>query len=326
MEIGFFVWHLSAMPANAIDLAYICKQYGIKRLAFKLLDGTYRFNVPLGDEHLQRYFDTLWVQGITVEGWGYHYPDYTETQSLAIRERCKTFGIDHYHLDIEAPWKRPGSEKSIKTLLNGLISADLEILFCSYRFPSYHQAIPFNAAMSHLATDAASPQVYFAGRHNPLDQLAQTYLEYSRWNKPIFPIGPTFGESFTVAGERFWWEPTSQDITNFRLWCVREDIRRIYWYSLDYVLKKERYDWLEAATGIKDPPPPPEPPGPPDEIEPLYQVLTKARPVLNVRAAPRLGATDLGNLPYASLLPITAETEDWLKIEGWIHKDWVTKL
>ena len=54
IEIGFFIWHLSAMPANVIDLAYLCKQYGIKRLAFKLLDGTYRFNVPLGDEHLQR--------------------------------------------------------------------------------------------------------------------------------------------------------------------------------------------------------------------------------------------------------------------------------
>ena len=173
--------------------------------------------------------------------------------------------------------------------------------------------------------DGASPQVYFAGRHNPLDQLSQTFLEYAKWGKPLYPIGPTFGETFTVAGERFWWEPSVNDLVSFRMWCQREEIPKIYYYSLDYVLSRKRFDWLEAATGVLDPPPPPEPPEP-EEIEPDYLVITTAHPALNVRAAPTVKASDLGNLIPGSIVPVVGQDGDWLHIDGWIHKDWTKKI
>ena len=77
-DIGFLVWHIEAMPADAMDLVRLCKQYNVSRLAFKILNGSYHFNVKQGDKPLVDYFDVLWSEGIKVEGWGYHYPDHSD--------------------------------------------------------------------------------------------------------------------------------------------------------------------------------------------------------------------------------------------------------
>ena len=74
-----------------------------------------------------------------------------------------------------------------------------------------------------------------------------------------------------------------------------------------------------------DPPPPPEPPEP-EEIQPEYLVITTAHPALNVRAAPTIKASDLGNLIPGSIVPVVGQDGDWLHIDGWIHKDWTKKV
>lgn len=323
-EIGFFIWHLSAMPQDPQVLADLCKQYKIKRLAIKFLNGTYKFNVPLGDQALFKYLDVLWTNGIEVEGWGYHYPNWAASQGRAIQERCQKLNLKTYHVNIEREWKRPqGTATNISIMLSNIGIAELEVLICSYRYPSLHPELPWKASMQHSATDGASPQVYFALRHDPVTQLVRTYNEYKKWHKPIHPIGPTFGATFRVGDDKFWWEPTTSDLTGFRKWCEKEKLPRIYYYSLDWLLSRKRYDWLEAATGSgSQEPPPPEENG---EIPTAEQVRIKAN-VLNIRDKPSADSEDVGNLIHGSIVPVVEQEGDWLRIDGWIYKGWTEEI
>lgn len=261
-EVGYFVWKVSSMPKDPMELVKICRQFGIKRLAFKVLEKFYKYNVPSGDRPLIDYFDVLRSNGIVVEGWGYHYPDQPGPQGDAIEERRQKLGFSTYHVNCETEWKQPfGMPAAAKLLLSKPKVNNFEMLLCSFRFPSLHAPFPFNAFMLHETINGASPQIYWALANNPREQLAKSLIEYQAWDKPVFPIGPTFGAYFNGI----WWEPTAAALVEFREACIMSGIPRIYYYSLDWALANSRWDWLEASTGINDDEPPVDPPIPQPE-------------------------------------------------------------
>ena len=63
----------------------------------------------------------------------------------------------------------------------------------------------------------------------------------------------------------------------------------------------------------------------PEPIVPLKRVKVKSTVEwLNVRAQPAAFATDLGDLIKASVVPVVEVNGDWYRIDGWVHKDYVT--
>lgn len=68
-----------------------------------------------------------------------------------------------------------------------------------------------------------------------------------------------------------------------------------------------------------------EPPPPAVEIVPLYKAQVTAT-ALNVRSLPNVCGADLGDLRYGDILPVVEERDGWLRIEGWISKDWIRKV
>jgi hypothetical protein len=121
---------------------------------------------------------------------------------------------------------------------------------------------PFSAFMSHAKIDGAAPQIYWALSHDPVSQLERCILEYSKLSSKCFlPIGPTFGETFTNKdGSKVYWEPSIPDLQDFTCACRYYKFPAIGFYSLDYILKHNRLDWLAAITGSQTPLPPPPPP------------------------------------------------------------------
>lgn len=253
---------MRTMPTDPQKLIDIAKAFDIDGFTIKVLDYKNKWNVPYGDKPLMEYMDALRNAGLIVEAWGYHYPEGPSSQGAAIEERRQKLGFDAYSVDMEAPWKQPyGMGAASKALHDPLKRDGFEVLMCSYRYPSYHPELPWNQTMKHQNNDGANPQVYWALRHDPVAQLERTFDEYEQWGKPIFPVGALFGASFKVGEETVWWEPTQQDIEKFRIWCETKNLSKIYYWSMDWVLAKEKWDWLKAATGVDvdKPPDPPEP-------------------------------------------------------------------
>lgn len=259
-EHGIFLWQRATLP-DGVQAAKVCRQFGIKRVAVKVLDGAVHYNVQGGDAGLRAYLDVLRENGLTVEGWGYHYPTNPGAQGDAIEERREKMGFSTYHLDIEGEWASLayGGPAAMKLLLSKVKTNGFELLVCSYRFPSVAPAVPWSAMAYHENVDGWSPQVYWALENNPVEQWQRCVSEYNGlpvW-KPLYPVGPVHGGPY--SGQ--YWEPKLAEVEAFRGAC--EDIPRVYWYSLDWVMEHNRLDLLEAATGINNGVvvPPPVPPG-----------------------------------------------------------------
>lgn len=262
LEVGFFIWKLSSMPSNPIELVRICKKFNIKRLAIKVLEKNFNYNTPNGDKPLMEYIDVLRNNDeykIIVEAWGYHYPTNPGPQGDAIEERRQKLGFNTYHVNCEREWKEPyGMPAAAKLLLSKPKVNNFEMLLCSYRYPSDHKEFPFDAFMLHETINGASPQVYWALSHNPTTQMQRCLAEYKEWNKPVYPLISTFGASFKSGEKWIYWEPSVKEIQNARSSVVGN---RMYCWSLDWVLNHKRYDLIEAATGVNlgDPIPEPNP-------------------------------------------------------------------
>lgn len=265
LKVGFFIWKLSGMPKDPMELVYICKKFNIKILAIKVVEYLYNYNTPEGDKPLIDYINVLRnndVYKIEVEGWGYHYPDKPGPQGEKIEERRQKLGLEVYHFNCENEWQKPyGMPAAMKTMLDKPKLNNFEMLLCSYRYPSLHSLFPFNAAMNHPTTDGASPQVYWALSNDPVNQLKKTLTEYSQWPKTVHPLISTFGATFQVKDKKIYWEPTIEEIKSIREECYKQDnITKMYCWSLDWVLSHKRFDMIEAATGYNDDSPPIEPP------------------------------------------------------------------
>ncbi len=170
---------------------------------------------------------------------------------------------------------------------------------------------------NHEAMDAASPQMYWALRHDPAAQLKRCFFEYSKYNKPIYPLGAMFGANFTLNDQTTWWEPSVDEIVEFMTHCEANHVRRVYFWSMDYVLKKRRFDWLAAANWVTVPPIPPDPEPEPDDVKPLgvFKVSSDFR---NVRDKPM--GTIIGKAMRGSELPYVVKDGEWTFVNGWVWK------
>lgn len=289
---AFFVWKLEELPADANETVRICKAYGIGELCIKFLDGTMKWNVPSQtyDKPLLNYIAVLRANGIEVSGWGYHYPDGAGAQGDAIMERYEKLGFTVYHIDMEREWKRPyGMPKAIEALTDKLKLGGLDVLICSYRFPSVHSELPWSKMANLEKIDGWSPQVYWIGAHNPVAQMTRCMDEYDALgNKRLFyPVGPTWAGSG--------WDPI-EDLPVWREFCESKSISRLYYWRLEWCIKYGRMDLVKAATGIYNEPEPPPPPPPVESNGIPFVILASSTPHVNVRDLPSVAGTDVGNL------------------------------
>ena len=97
--------------------------------------------------------------------------------------------------------------------------------------------------------------------------------------------------------------------------------------SIDDFNKKYKTN-ITATPDIPPAPPPVDPPVDPpagDWIEPMYRVKVTAS-ALNVRGGPGVEYSDLGELISQTVMPVTDEVENWLHVEGWVHKNYVKRV
>ncbi|MCK4820970.1 hypothetical protein KA005_34715, partial [bacterium] len=100
--------------------------------------------------------------------------------------------------------------------------------------------------------------------------------------------------------------------------------KAVDWNRFEIGNEAQMHQFIAAAFGGTVPPVEPPPVDPPVETI-AYSVRVTAN-VLNVRDKASSSSDDLGELTKDSVVPISVEKGDWLKIRGWIHKNWVTKV
>lgn len=325
--LGFFIWNLRDMPADPGTLLSVLQPMGVKWLSLKVAEGQKPYNQitkygdsSTNDAYLKMYIGELQEAGIKVRGW--HWP-YVATPGACgdrAEERREKLGLDGYDLDIEGEWadkKTYGRAKAAEILLSKLHGGNFEISLCSYRYPTNFPDVPWGKFVGSEKVDIMMPQVYWLQAHNPAEQIERSMLEYrALTDKPFVPLGATFGVG-KVGGSGFW-ETTSDDIKEFVATCKRLKFPAYGFYSLDWLYKNNRHDWITAITGVPSGGGEEEPPVE-DTTYTEFRILADS---LNVRLEPRVGSRVLKTVKKGAIVSATSVlgTDAWIQLPdgGWV--------
>jgi hypothetical protein len=208
---GYFIWRIPYCEnGNVGAIVNLAQQSGFTHIMLKVADGAYRYNLDSqGTDLVPALVRALHDKGILVWGWHYLYGNYPINEAEIAIQRIKQLDLDGYALDVEAEYKAEGKEAAARTFMNRLRSScpHLPVALCSYRYPSYHPQVPWEAFLEKC--DYNMPQVYWEQSHNPGEQLARTVSEFQSISpfRPIIPVGSAY-----INGG---WAPTLTDVLQF---------------------------------------------------------------------------------------------------------------
>ena len=315
--LGFYIYKLSEL-IKYLDpdmLVNVLDQVGVNWISFKISDGESPYNQIGGnDKVLLSYIDALVEAKIMVGGWSYCYPAPTckpNTEAYLIGERIEKLGLQFVDLDIEGEWKKPNLGQSIDKLLYIDTGLKFPIGLCSYRFPIMHPQINWARFFKNPSLKYLSPQLYWLGNDNPGEQIEQSLKQYREMTDlPFIPIGCTFAHGA--------WEPTADQLVQFIVTCKGESFPAWGFYSLDWILAHDHYDWLSAIAGKTVTPP--EPPGPP---LPAYIRTTNN---VNSRSAPVISDHSLvGSFSSGKVLQVLGEEGNFYQVKVYVSKRYCEK-
>ena len=263
---GWYIWIVKDMlerfyNGSMVAMVEDAQRNGITHVQIKIVDGTYGFNTNVDLKSLVMMFQGA---GIQVDGWGFHYPTYLNSQVSKIIQRVTELGVDTYGLNCEGHWTNKWAEaSSFATRVTNACPVD--VWLTSYRFPvTLHRDFPFYQFMSYVKW--VMPQVYWWGATNSAEQLARSVAEHrSIRDIPIVPVGFAFGES----GYR----PAESEIIKYNAMALELGLSGTsFWEMRNSKLKyatdtgKLLFDVVSDLEGWESdsPPDPPDPPTPPD--------------------------------------------------------------
>lgn len=321
MQYGMFCWQIKNLPPPA-QLVKICHDYHISKVCVKIQNGLNRYNQVGQDGKWtgnDDYFKGSWIAtleagDIEVHGWAFLYtlPTSPGAQAGISGERVQKLGIRSLKLDIEEDggggWKTsPYRKQSAVTYMTQVRGAGVPLSYplgmCSYRRPDLHPQVPWTQFLLTEDLDHNAQQCYWAGAHNPGEQVLKSVLEYDEIRVlPQEPVGAMYGEGG--------WAPTKEDITEFMVTARdRLSIGTVWFWSLDYVVAYNWWHLLEAASDVVSPPGPA-----PITSTMWFEVRADALPYLNVREYP--GGPDAGNLYPGDVIEVSnvAGVDAWAQI------------
>jgi hypothetical protein len=193
---GFFLWKINNCEnGSPAAIAGAAQAAGFTHALLKVADGNYSYNLDSsGNDLVTPVVQALRARGIQSWGWHYIYGDDPVGEANKAVQRIQQTGVDGYVLDVEGEYKAPGKESAANRFMDRLRTSypRLPVALCSYRFPSYHPQVPWEAFLARC--DYNMPQVYWQLSHNPADQLSRCVNEFQNITpfRPIIPVGSAY--------------------------------------------------------------------------------------------------------------------------------------
>jgi hypothetical protein len=227
---GFFIWKIrDCERGNPQEIAAAAQAAGLTHVLIKVADGNYAYNVDSKTKLDQVPAVVEALRALNIQAWGWQYvygSDPIGEARIAVR-RIQQFNLDGFVIDAEAEYKQPGRAAAAKRYMNDLRKAcpNIPLALSSYRFPSYHTALPWHDFLERC--DFNMPQVYWEKAHNPAAQIARCTREFKSLNpaRPVIPTGP----GYKVGG----WRPTEADLNEFFDASIKAGLSGANFFSWD---------------------------------------------------------------------------------------------
>ncbi|HUN22397.1 MAG TPA: nuclear transport factor 2 family protein [Anaerolineales bacterium] len=245
---GVYIWKIRNCEGGDVTaIAKKAKNAGLTHVLVKIADGDAPFNVPSGRDLALDLTRALRDEGIQTWGWHYVRGDEPTAEGNAAVDRVRQLRLDGYVVDAEIEYrnvqKRQAARDFMSTVRSGL--PNTPIAFCSYRYPSLHQAVPWAEFLEKC--DYNMPQVYWEQSHNSDQQLARSVSEFNSsslvgYVRPVLPVGAAYG----TRGWRA--EPT--DVQKFFQKAKEMNLAAASVYSWDWATSPGNSDLWDAVANF----------------------------------------------------------------------------
>lgn len=226
---GFYIWKIPSCEGGvAATIANQAAAAKLTHVMVKIADGTAKYNVASsGTDLVPAVITALKAKGIQTWGWQYVYGSSPATEGRVGGARAKALGLDGFIVDAEMQFEKSGMSSAAATYMVELRKyiPSMPVALSTFRYPSYHNTFPYSTFLNYC--DICMPQVYWEEAHNPVDQLAKSYQEWTKLapTKPYIPTGPTY-----KVGS---WAPTIKDMKLFMNKAVAYNLPGINFFSWD---------------------------------------------------------------------------------------------
>src|SRR5258705_7115820 len=244
---GWFIWQVARCERGiAAAIADKAAAAGLSHVLLKVAERTYAYGIDRkGHDMVAPVAAALRERGIGVWGWHYVYGDKPGDEAQCAVQRVRELGLDGYVIDAEAPYKVPGKAEAARQFMAQLragLPRDTPVALSSYRYPSYHRALPWREFLEYC--DLVMPQVYWQESHNPATQLDRSIKEFGREDlvgfvRPVVPTGSAYG-----VGN---WTATAADLHEFLAEAQRKHMPAVNFYSWDWAAVPDHRDLWDTV-------------------------------------------------------------------------------
>lgn len=201
---AMWIWLMSATDGGSITrIIAQAKLDGIGTLIIKNADGRTpwsQFNPTLVRE--------IHAAGLKVCAWQYIYGNYP-LQEAQVGAEAKSDGADCLIIDAEVQYQ--GRYVAAQTYIKDLrarVGAKFSVGLAGLPYVEYHESFPYSVFLGPNGAQFNMPQMYWIDIGTTVPYIYQTtYTENSIYQRPIYPLGQLYGDS--------WGSPSARSVGQF---------------------------------------------------------------------------------------------------------------
>jgi peptidoglycan hydrolase-like protein with peptidoglycan-binding domain len=217
---GMWIWYMSQSDGgNVAAIVARARAAGVSTLFIKSSDGSTNY----WSQFSSQLVGELHANGLKACAWQYVYGS-SPAGEANLGAKAVANGADCLVIDAEAEYE--GRYAAAQTYINNLrarIGPDFPLGLASFPYVSYHSSFPYSVFLAPGAAQYNAPQMYWKDIGVSVDTIyANTYIANRIYNRPIFPLGQTYGGVSSSDVLRFREEATSYGSTGLSFWDYQE--------------------------------------------------------------------------------------------------------
>ena len=219
---GMWIWYVSRSSGGSVAaIAAEAHAAGVGTVFIKSSDGSSNYWTQFSPQLVAE----LHAAGLKVCAWQYVYGT-NPAGEAALGAQAVANGADCLVIDAEAEYeKRYASAQTYIHELRARIGPSYPLALASFPYVSYHSSFPYSVFLGPGGAQYNAPQMYWHDIGVSVDTVyANTYIGNRIYQRPIFPLGQTYGGvsssdivrfrdeavDYGAAGWSFWdWQETS---------------------------------------------------------------------------------------------------------------------
>ncbi len=217
---GMWIWYMSASEkGNNAAIVARARAAGVSTLFVKSSDGSSNYWSQFSPQLIAE----MHANGLKVCAWQYVYGS-NPVGEANLGARAAANGADCLVIDAESQYEgHYAAAQTYITSLRAKVGPAYPIGLASFPYVSYHPSLPYSVFLGPNGAQYNAPQMYWKDIGTSVDTVyANTYIGNRIYERPIFPLGQTYGGVSGADVLRFRQEAITYGATGLSFWDWQE--------------------------------------------------------------------------------------------------------